>query len=136
MSEINQKIAQLTGLTSSFVSDIKNNLELKENDKYFLYRDLVQAVAVADKEMSIIKKKLDEYSKKSLRDGETIIFNGYELTLKIAKAGVEIDVDKLEKDFKRILGDYNLEYKKSDYEIDRTPRKTVTVQKPLNYNQN
>ena len=136
MSEnLNQKIAQLTGLTSSFISEIKNNAELKESEKYFLYRDLVQAVAIAEKQMSSIDKRLIEYAKKSMENGDVKFFEGYELTIQINKSSMKLDIVKLEKDFERMLGDYNLEYKKSDYEIPRTPSTVVKIEKPLNYNQ-
>jgi hypothetical protein len=126
MSNINQKISQLSGLITAFGVELKLS-NLSKGEEFLLIQELETALKSLMKRKDEIKSQYLEVASEQPKN-----IDGAEVFVKIAYPKPTLDANKLEADYIRVLADYNIEYNQNDYLKESTPRKTLVIQSIIN----
>lgn len=126
MTNINQKISQLSGLITAFGTELKlENLEI--GTEYLLIQELELALTPLLKRKEELKKLFLEQATETPQQIE-----GAEIYKKIIYPKPTLDSSKLESDLIRLYSEIGSDYNQSLYLKQSTPRVTLVIQSILN----
>lgn len=132
----NIKLSQLAGLITAFASEIENDTNLKQGEKFLILQRIFVDLKPLEKSFENSKKEIEIWAKENLQDvgdgkSQETEFDGASVFVKYSYPKPTIDTDKVVNDYSRLLADYNLKFDKTQYLKETTPRKQVIIQSIL-----
>jgi hypothetical protein len=132
MDKYNTKLSQLGGLFTQTASEIMNDPDLKTGEKFLLLQRLVADIKPATEAYGTLDKQIKDYAKENLQDGQTVNYEGAEVTIKYsAPPKPSLDPNKILLDLEKAYADLNQEVNKSLYLVYGNPSKRVIIQSIL-----
>jgi hypothetical protein len=132
----NDKISKLAGLFTQVASEIQNDPELKQGEKFLLLQRLMADIAPATKAYDKMKKELETEAKQLIqcngdKQSEPIELHGAEVVIKYSYPAPTLDSNKLEIELQRAYAEIGTEYNQNDFVKPTTVRQTVIIQSIL-----
>lgn len=134
---MNEKISKLAGLFTQVASEIVNDPELKQGEKFLLLQRLMADIKPATESFEKMKKDIEKGVKSLVtpngeKQSEPIEYDGAEIIIKYSYPPEKLDESKLEKALQDAYSEIGTQYDQSQFTKPQTIRQRVIIQSILN----
>jgi len=136
INKYNTKLSQLAGLATAFASEIENDQDLLEGEKFLLLQRFFADIAKMSKSYEKIKKNLEKFAKENLKDtgnnqSQEIDYKGVSIFVKYSYPKPSLNAEKLKQDLVSAFAEIGTEFNEMEYLKESTPRQSVIIQSIL-----